>query len=465
MQSKRKNAYFQYLKEVENMITIKLTDEQEQTWIENLKSDRCEFLARLLKRLNNNKNDIKLALGPDLLRELVIKRKEVYKGANQECLIKQDTIVDISANYPLNEICKYIDFSAIEYHDLVFTDRLNKEQFKTYKIPIIPGQIYNKDLSNRSFEDYIFKGSFDDCSIVCSTFKNCKDISGDPIKINPQTVLDNNLQSCKFEDVEFIGSFDDCNIGFIKIKNCKNAYINPQKIKDKYMPSGLYEGVVFTDSFDGCYISGSTFNNNNDIRGNNIKINPQKVKDRMLDSCVFEDVEFISSFDDCYIPGLGIKNCKNAHINPQKVKDRILDSCVFEDVYFDDSINYCSVDYAEFINVHNLYIDMEHLKTNSIAMTGFPILNNATIYVKNEHALRNLFRYEHKLPQHSITIIANLKHYNQIKESEHLKNAKFKPLHSKFDDDLDDIFNNSKTLKSNTEVPKQKKKSIFSRFK
>ena len=56
------------------MQIIKLTETQENDWLQYLKNDREEFLLRLLNKLVNKK-DIKLSLSSTLMRELLIENE------------------------------------------------------------------------------------------------------------------------------------------------------------------------------------------------------------------------------------------------------------------------------------------------------------------------------------------------------------------------------------------------------
>ena len=58
------------------MQIIKLTETQENDWLQYLKNDREEFLLRLLNKLVNKK-DIKLSLSSTLMRELLIESEEI----------------------------------------------------------------------------------------------------------------------------------------------------------------------------------------------------------------------------------------------------------------------------------------------------------------------------------------------------------------------------------------------------
>ena len=210
------------------MQIIKLTETQENDWLQYLKNDREEFLLRLLNKLVNKK-DIKLSLSSTLMRELLIESEEISTD-NSEYKEYADSFRDINDDNVLRELCKYLDFKNLEYHNLKLNDK-NKSLLKKYNVPIDLNQIYNKDLSYYEFDGFIFKGSFDNYKIDNAIFKNNLDINGNKIKINPQTIKDRNLEQCIFKDVIFTDSFDDCNIVGISISNCENVIINPKKLQ------------------------------------------------------------------------------------------------------------------------------------------------------------------------------------------------------------------------------------------
>ena len=86
------------------MQIIKLTETQENDWLQYLKNDREEFLLRLLNKLVNKK-DIKLSLSSTLMRELLIESEEIstdnseYKEfADSFRYINDDNVMKIAKN-------------------------------------------------------------------------------------------------------------------------------------------------------------------------------------------------------------------------------------------------------------------------------------------------------------------------------------------------------------------------------
>ena len=133
------------------MQIIKLTETQENDWLQYLKNDREEFLLRLLNKLVNKK-DIKLSLSSTLMRELLIESEEISTD-NSEYKEYADSFRNINDDNVLRELCKYLDFKNLEYHNLKLNDN-NKSLLKKYNVPIDLNQIYNKDLSINDLIDF-----------------------------------------------------------------------------------------------------------------------------------------------------------------------------------------------------------------------------------------------------------------------------------------------------------------------
>ena len=446
---------------------ITLTQEQDDKWLEYLKNDRAEFLSRLLKKLQNEKNT-KLILSNRLLRELVIERKTVNNrlNDNDEYMEMQDKFANIDNSELLNSICSYVDFRNLKYRDLKF-DKDTITYLKRYNIPINPSNLYKKSLQGYTFDECIFVGSFDDCDIAYATIRNCKNNKGYPLEINPQTIKDKRLEGCYLTKIKFTGSFDGCSINYMKVINCDNIKINPQNIKDKSFIKCDFEGVEFTENFDGCDIKEMRLKN-----CKNAKINPQTIQNKSLFACELEDVEFTGDFGDCRIAKMSIKNCKNAKINPQKVVDKDLIGCVFEGVEFTGSIDFCNLNDARLENVSNIHVNAENLYlSHTRYYTNYRLnLMNTTIYAKNGIAVDTLWRQEKYLLCGKTTkIVCNLKAIDTLRRCDAFKDCTFLTLHSEIDDSLDEVFSvseaNSEGLEWENVQVKQKKKSIFDRFK
>ena len=440
------------------MQIIKLTETQENDWLQYLKNDREEFLLRLLNKLVNKK-DIKLSLSSTLMRKLLIEREEISTD-NSEYKEYADSFRNINDDNVLRELCKYLDFKNLEYHNLKLNDN-NKSLLKKYNVPIDLNQIYNKDLSYYEFDGFIFKGSFDNYKIDNAIFKNNLDINGNKIKINPQTIKDRNLEQCIFKDVIFTDSFDDCNIVGISISNCENVIINPKKLQKNSFISCEFDGVKFTDNFDECNISGINIKN-----CENVLINPQNVENKDLRCCKLENVEFLGNFDDCDIEDITIKNCKNVSINPQKIKDKKLKGAIIEGATFTDSINDCNITNVSLKNVDNIFVDADHFRiTEGYYYDGVINCSSLVIYVKNESGIFHLLSNKHHLNiDNTTTIICNLKYQIKLMQINKFKECRYQTIQTEMDNSLNDVFAPiNKEEKKNKE--KVKKKTLFDIFK
>ncbi len=436
------------------MQIIKLTETQENDWLQYLKNDREEFLLRLLNKLVNKK-DIKLSLSSTLMRELLIESEELSTD-NNEYKEYVDSFRDIEENNLLNELCKYLDFKNLKYHNLKLNS-YNKSILKKYNVPIDLDQIFKKDLSHHEFDGFIFKGSFDNCKLDKAIFKNNLDVNGNKIKINPQNIKDKNFEKCTFENVKFTDNFDYCNIDGISIKNCDNVLINPKKTKNSNFATCTFEGVKFTDNFDNCNIAGINIKN-----CDNVLINPQNVKDKGLYCCTLENVEFIGNFDDCDIEEITIKKCKNVLINPQKIKNKSLKGVYIEDAKFTDSINDCNIRKVSLKNVDNIFVDADHFRIyyyNDVVNCS-----SLVIYVKNEQGVFNLLSNKRYLNIDNTTkIICYLKYQVELMQNKCFKNCNYEIISTDMDNSLNDVFASVKAEPQNQ--IKQKKKTLFDIFK
>lgn len=439
------------------MQIIKLTETQENDWLQYLKNDREEFLLRLLNKLVNKK-DIKLSLSSTLMRELLIESEEISTD-NSEYKEYADSFRYINDDNVLRELCKYLDFKNLEYHNLKLNDN-NKSLLKKYNVPIDLNQIYNKDLSYYEFDGFIFKGSFDNYKIDNAIFKNNLDINGNKIKINPQTIKDRNLEQCIFKDVIFTDSFDDCNIVGISISNCENVIINPKKLQKNSFISCEFDGVKFTDNFDECNISGINIKN-----CDNVLINPQNVENKDLRCCTLENVEFLGNFDDCDIEDITIKKCKNVLINPQKIKNKSLKGVVIEDAKFTDSINDCNIRKVSLKNVDNIFVDADHFRiTEGYYYDDVINCSSLVIYVKNESGIFHLLSNKHHLNiDNTTTIICYLKYQVELMQNKCFKNCNYEIISTDMDNSLNDVFASVKAEPQ--KQIKQKKKTLFDIFK
>ena len=439
------------------MRVIKLTKEQEQKWLEYLKNDRNEFLLRLLKKIKSQKN-VKLRLGSSLLHEFVLYSENISESEDNEYVDYQDFFINVSDDSVLGEICKFLDFSNLKYHNLILNS-CNKSFLKKFNIPIDLDQIYKKDLSYVEFNGFIFKGSFDNCIINNAIFKNNKDVNGNIIKINPKLVVEKNLTNCVFDDVEFSDNFDGCAIRGIDIKNCIHVLINPQNVQDKDFRDCLLDRVIFLGGFDDCILSNSKITN-----CVNTKVNPQTVKNKDLRNCEFNNVEFIGVFDDCNINYINLINCKNVKINPQKIKDKSLRGVVIEGGSFIDSINDCDISDVSLKNVSNIYVDADHFKLiNNLFLDQNVNCSSLVIYIRNEKALNNLiYARRHLSVDESTVIVCDLKYQITLAQMDQFKCCQFKTIHSDMDDDLNEVFKFSVEEEQSNNV---KKKSFFDRFK
>ena len=433
------------------MQIIKLTETQENDWLQYLKNDV-------------NKKDIKLSLSSTLMRELLIESEEISTD-NSEYKEYADSFRNINDDNVLRELCKYLDFKNLEYHNLKLNDK-NKSLLKKYNVPIDLNQIYNKDLSYYEFDGFIFKGSFDNYKIDNAIFKNNLDINGNKIKINPQTIKDRNLEQCIFKDVIFTDSFDDCNIVGISISNCENVIINPKKLQKNSFISCEFDGVKFTDNFDECNISGINIKN-----CENVLINPQNVENKDLRCCKLENVEFLGNFDDCDIEEITIKKCKNVLINPQKIKnkslkeDKKLKGAIIEGAKFTDSINDCNIRKVSLKNVDNIFVDADHFRiTEGYYYDDVINCSSLVIYVKNESGIFHLLSNKHHLNiDNTTTIICYLKYQVELMQNKCFKNCNYEIISTDMDNSLNDVFASVKAEPQ--KQIKQKKKTLFDIFK
>ena len=405
---------------------IELTKEQENKWLKHLKNDKAGFLSRLLIKLENDykENDVKLVLGNSLLREMFIETKKVSKNPNNKnCVETQDIFVDIASysNSLLKDICKYLDFRNLEYQNLLINET-TINYFRRYNIPIEPSKLYQKSLQGKSFEEFIFRGSFDDCNIANATLWNCRDINGSSLKINPQTVKDKNFSSCVLRGVEFLDNFDGCKISSARIIDCNNAMINPQKIAKKNFKNSNLSGVDFTENFDGCYIV-----------------------------------------------GLRLNNCNNVIINPQKILNRDFSDVDINGAKFTDSINNCIIFRSWFVNVSNLFVDAEMFEIKKMEYGAEPRFAGITIYIRNQNGVDKLIEEIRKISYDStIKIVCESNHCEELKRElsfslRCFKECVFEILHSEIDDDINEVFLEKNLIEET--VVKQKKKSIFDRFR
>ena len=323
---------------------ITLTQEQESKWLKHLKNDKSGFLSRLLIKLENDykEKDVKLVLGNRILREMLIETKKRSKNLNNKNYVEtQDIFVDIGSysNSLLKDICKYLDFRNLEYQNLLINET-TINCFRRYNIPIEPSKLYQKSLQGKSFEEFIFRGSFDECNIANATLWNCRDINGSSLKINPQTVKDKNFSSCVLRGVKFLDNFDGCKISSARIIDCNNAMINPQKIAKKNFKNSNLSGVDFTENFDGCYIV-----------------------------------------------GLSLNNCNNVIINPQKILNRDFSDVDIDGAKFTDSINNCIILRSWFVNVSNLFVDAEMFEIKKMEYGAEPRFDRITIYIRNQNGV------------------------------------------------------------------------------
>lgn len=405
---------------------IELTKEQESKWLKHLKNDKAGFLSRLLIKLENDykENDVKLVLGNSLLREMFIETKKVSKNPNNKnCVETQDIFVDIASysNSLLKDICKYLDFRNLEYQNLLINET-TINYFRRYNIPIEPSKLYQKSLQGMSFEESIFRGSFDDCNIANATLWNCRDINGKRVKINPQTVKDKNFSSCVLRGVEFLDNFDGCKISSARIIDCNNAMINPQKIAKKNFKNSNLSGVDFTENFDGCYIV-----------------------------------------------GLRLNNCNNVIINPQKILNRDFSDVDINGAKFTDSINNCIIFRSWFVNVSNLFVDAEMFEIKKMEYGAEPRFAGITIYIRNQNGVDKLIEEIRKISYDStIKIVCESNYCEELRRKSSFflrcfKECVFEILHSEIDDAINEVFLEKNLIEET--VVKQKKKSIFDRFR
>ena len=455
------------------MKIFKIDEEKETKLINHLKSNRVEFLKRLLKEIEERDCE-KVVFHKDFLHLLLLKESTVDNSDNNdneysEC--KED-FFDLKCSYTLEKICNYLDFSNLEYKNLELSNS-NLNFLKQYNIPIYLDGIYHKDLSLLDLENLVFIGSFDNCKLNHTKFKNNKDQYGKRIKINPQKIKDKKISSCSFEDVEFIGNFDGvnfipCGSEETSIKNCTNVIINPQNLYNKDLSSCYFDGVEFTGNFDDCNIYKIAI-----INSKNAKINPQKVHDKDLFACYFDGVEFTGNFDNCCITSIKIKNSKGVKINPQKIKDRDLRWIKIDGGEFTDSIDHCEMEDATLSNVSNVFLHAENINLMGYYFSDKKFnCTQFTIYVTNEHGIYELIEYRRSIYcDHTTTIVCNLTSKERLLQCKQFKDCNFKLLHLQMDDDLDEAFNQSSEVKCDTQSSKvkydikKKKKSFFDRFR
>ena len=236
------------------MRIIKLSKQDEEKWLEDIKSDREEFLYRLYRILEQKDNNIKIKASNNLLTSLFLDCHNIETDNNEYkefyyTFLKYDRMDYSLINYILSKF----DLTDFKYHNLKLDNNALKIM-SDCKIVLDLNNLYSKDLSCRRIESLKISGSFDGFKLNNTTIINNTDINGNKIKINPQTVFNKDLSSSIIRNVIFTDNFDGCNIKGIDLKNNESVIINPKKIKDASLYGCKISNAKFTDSLDNCDI-------------------------------------------------------------------------------------------------------------------------------------------------------------------------------------------------------------------
>lgn len=231
----------------------KLTSEQEETFLADIKKDKKEFIHRLLRKLTGK--NIRLKFSSELLNSLLLDRTE--DGHNHYYSFIDDNELDISRS-DLYSILKCLDLNNFEYHNLKVKQSTLKI-FSDFNIILDLNELYEPYLTNLCLKSLVIKGELDKCLIFKTSIINCKNERGGMVEINPQRHRE--LSRCHFENVIFTDNFDDVDIERITLKNNVGVFINPQKVKRRSLEGALIDGATFTDVLDGCNIYGMKLSN------------------------------------------------------------------------------------------------------------------------------------------------------------------------------------------------------------
>ena len=236
------------------MRIIKLSKQDEEKWLEDIKSDREEFLCRLHRILLQRDNNIIIKASNDLLTALFLDCHNI-ENSNNEYKEYYYTFLNYQSidNTTINYILSKFDLTGFKYHNLKLDNNALKIM-SDCKIVLDLNNLYGKDLSYRRIERLKISGSFDGFKLNNAYIINNTDVNGNKIKINPQNVLDKNLSSCVINNVIFTDNFDNCDIKNIELRNNENVIIDPKKIKDASLYNCKISDAKFTDSLDNCDI-------------------------------------------------------------------------------------------------------------------------------------------------------------------------------------------------------------------
>lgn len=226
------------------------------------------------------------------------------------------------------------------------------------------------------------------------------------------------------------------------------------------------QNVIIKGSFDNFKVYWTGIIYNKDSLGNRIKINPQNFLNKNMEWCKIKGVEFTDNFDNCNIKEITLEDNINTIINPQKVVNKDLSSATIKDAKFIESLDGCKISEIELNNVENAYLHI-----SSFSKAEFQNFCNIKIYIRNDdefEIFKRLINNRIGNRFNGATIVCSLKIRSEIKE--YLSNMsfkiKFEILESFFDNDIASIFDNKpkNTVDENSSI-KQKKKSIFDRFR
>ena len=143
------------------MRIIKLSKQDEEKWLEDIKSDREEFLYRLYRILEQKDNNIKIKASNNLLTSLFLDCHNIENDNNEYkefyyTFLKYDRMDYSLINYILSKF----DLTDFKYHNLKLDNNALKIM-SDCKIVLDLNNLYSKDLSYCRIESLKISGSFD----------------------------------------------------------------------------------------------------------------------------------------------------------------------------------------------------------------------------------------------------------------------------------------------------------------
>ena len=260
---------------------------------------------------------------------------------------------------------------------------------------------------------------------------------------------------------------------YLDIIKGSNIILDLDNVYGDVLSCLIIENLTIKGSFDNFKIYRTKIINNKNLSQERIKINPQKFINRDLSFCTIKGAEFTDNFDNCNIKEITLEDNINTIMNPQKVANKDLSNATIKDAKFIESLDGCEIYRIKLDNVENA-----HLHIGCFADVCSQSFDNIKIYITNDDELNIFEKVFDPFNGNSCsgsTIVCSLKYKDLINRFllDRYGEIRFEILESYFDNDIVSIFDNipksivneDNNIKQTNNSIKQKKKSIFDRFR